>query len=282
MKKYLHIILLSIFFSFLIFYVKNYFFWSLKEDIRKQIEEKYIEPTVEIEEKENKIDEKQIIKDKLINDYESAKIVNIQYIPTEFKQSCTAYSDDLWIFLDNQTIRNKIKNLDIELYKNIIDVRWKMKNRSVKLFWVLKMNNSEFLSVFTHEFGHYIDLYYLEKKVFKDISEYFYEISWKSTKTIKQWLKQIDFVSGYSMTNKYEDFAESFTYYILHNKDFLEKTKKSDILFKKYEFFKNNLFIHKEFLNTNFSKENIKNYYRDITKITYDLKKFLQYIKNWI
>ena len=35
-----------------------------------------------------------------------------------------------------------------------------------------------------------------------------------------------DFVSWYAMTNKYEDFAESFTYYILHNKDFLNKTKK--------------------------------------------------------
>jgi hypothetical protein len=39
------------------------------------------------------------------------------------------------------------------------------------------------------------------------------------------------------MTNKYEDFAESFAYYILHNNDFLEKTKKSNILLEKYDFF---------------------------------------------
>jgi hypothetical protein len=54
------------------------------------------------------------------------------------------------------------------------------------------------------------------------------------------------------MTNKYEDFAESFTYYILHNDDFLKKTKQSDILLKKYNFFDKNLFIYNEFKNTDF------------------------------
>jgi hypothetical protein len=50
------------------------------------------------------------------------------------------------------------------------------------------------------------------------------------------------------MTNRYEDFAESFTYYILHNKDFLKKTKKSIILKEKYNFFKNYLFTNEEFI----------------------------------
>jgi hypothetical protein len=50
-------------------------------------------------------------------------------------------------------------------------------------------------------------------------------------------MTQKDFVSGYAMTNKYEDFAESLTYYILHNKDFLDKTKTSRILKRKYNFF---------------------------------------------
>jgi hypothetical protein len=44
------------------------------------------------------------------------------------------------------------------------------------------------------------------------------------------------------MTNKYEDFAESLTYYIVSNKDFLEKSEKSEILQEKYNFFANNLF----------------------------------------
>jgi hypothetical protein len=39
------------------------------------------------------------------------------------------------------------------------------------------------------------------------------------------------------MTNKYEDFAESFTYYVLHNDDFKNKSTKSKILKKKYDYF---------------------------------------------
>jgi hypothetical protein len=39
------------------------------------------------------------------------------------------------------------------------------------------------------------------------------------------------------MTNKYEDFAESFTYYILHNEDFLTKSENSLVLKRKYDFF---------------------------------------------
>ena len=288
MKKIIYIIMLSVFFSFLIFYIKNYFFWWIRNDIIKQIEENYIEPTIEInnelsENELNSEEEKSILKEKLINEYKSAQIVNIEYIPTEFEQNCTNYSEDLSVFLNNTKIKNKIKDLSVELYKQIFDVRWKMKNRSIKLFWVLEMNNWEFLWVFIHEFAHYIDLYYLEKKVFKDVSEYFYEISWESTKTIKAWLKQKDFVSGYAMTNKYEDFAESFIYYVLHNKDFLKKSQESNILLEKYNFFNKNVFIYDEFKNTDFSKENIiKNYYRDITKIEYNLKNFLQYLKNLI
>jgi hypothetical protein len=44
------------------------------------------------------------------------------------------------------------------------------------------------------------------------------------------------------MTNKYEDFAESFTYYILHNDDFLEKSRQSALLRAKYDFFSKYLF----------------------------------------
>jgi hypothetical protein len=96
-------------------------------------------------------------------------------------------------------------------------------------------------------------------------------------------LTQKDFVSGYSMTNKYEDFAESFTYYVLHNRDFLEKSRKSNILRKKYNFFNLVLLKSEVFKNTDFSEKNIiKDYYRDITKINFSRKNFLQYLKNSI
>jgi hypothetical protein len=40
-----------------------------------------------------------------------------------------------------------------------------------------------------------VDLYFLEKKVFTDLSDYFYNISWESTKVLKAGQKQNDFVS---------------------------------------------------------------------------------------
>jgi hypothetical protein len=56
------------------------------------------------------------------------------------------------------------------------------------------------------------------------------------------------------MTNKYEDFAETFTYYVLHNKDFQEKTKKSEVLKLKYNFFDKILFQENTFAGTDFSE----------------------------
>jgi hypothetical protein len=47
------------------------------------------------------------------------------------------------------------------------------------------MEKSEFLSIVVHEFAHFLDLYFLEKKVNKDISDYFYDLSWESTSIIK-------------------------------------------------------------------------------------------------
>jgi len=83
------------------------------------------------------------------------------------------------------------------------------------------------------------------------------------------------------MTNKYEDFAESFTYFVLHNKDFIKKARKSDILKRKFLFFYRYLFKGKEFILTDFSESNkVENYYRDITKIDFSLKNFLEFVKN--
>jgi hypothetical protein len=82
------------------------------------------------------------------------------------------------------------------------------------------------------------------------------------------------------MTNKYEDFAESLTYFIIANNDFKDKTESSEILEKKYLFFKNKLFTDDFLINTKFTNNLIiKDYYRDITKMDLDIKKFLQYFK---
>ena len=124
---------------------------------------------------------------------------------------------------------------------------------------------------------------YLEKQVIYDISDKFYDISWDDTKTLKNWSDKNDFVSWYAMTNKYEDFAESFTYYILFNDDFRKKTWKSNLLEEKYNFFSNYVFKNDEFKKTNFKYEHdLTDYVRDSTKINFSIKNFLEYLQNWI
>lgn len=276
LKKIILFIVLTTIFSFLIFIIKNYLFWWFNDEINKQIEDNYIDPSISFS---------WIINEDLLNNFNSANTEEISYIynPDDFSKDCKDYSNTIWNFLENKKIKNKINEITIEINKDIYDTRGKMKNKSIKLFWILKMTNSEFLSVSIHEFGHYLDIYYLEKKLIKDLSDYFYNISWESTKVLKAWQLQEDFVSGYAMTNKYEDFAESFIYYILHNKDFLEKTKKSKYLKAKYNYFTITVFPKNEFIDSDFSENNIiEDYYRDITKINYNLENFLQYLKNKI
>ncbi|MDD5212906.1 MAG: putative zinc-binding metallopeptidase [Candidatus Gracilibacteria bacterium] len=182
--------------------------------------------------------------------------------------------------LFDNVFRDKISGVETDLYAEKADVRGKMKNRAIHIFAPEAMKKSEFLSVYIHELGHYIDIYILEKDIIGDDSDNFYNISWKSVKTLKAGAKGEDFVSGYSMTNKYEDFAESFAYYVLHNKSFLIKAEKNDKLEQKYRFFSKYVFIDGQFKDTSFAtNDKIKDYYWDITKIGVNYNKFLQYLK---
>jgi len=81
------------------------------------------------------------------------------------------------------------------------------------------------------------------------------------------------------MTNKFEDFAETFTYYVMYNSEFLEKTQDSEILSEKYYFFQKFLFRNAEFLQTSFSTQEMKSYYWDITKKAFSLEKLLNYFE---
>ena len=83
------------------------------------------------------------------------------------------------------------------------------------------------------------------------------------------------FVSGYAATNKYEDFAESLTFYIFHNDEFLDRAMKNDSLRNKYLFISNFVFENGEFLDTNFGIGKIPSYLWDTTKLPISVKKYL-------
>lgn len=280
MKKINLFIISLIFFSFSIFFLKNYFFWVSENESKISIEEKYIEPSIN---KNNYIsDTDSVIKkqEKIQVSLQSAYNIDYVYYPNNFEWSIKEYVFSFKTFLNSKSIVSKIDHLKVEFHKDRNDVRGKMKNHSVKLFWINNMKINECTAVWIHEFWHFIDLYYLKKWLYIDLSDYFYNISWESTKVMKPWQKQSDFVSWYSMTNKYEDFAESFTYFILHNEDFLSKSSKSKVLRKKYNYFIKYVFRDWEFVWTNFSTdEEILDYYRDITKINFSLDNFLEFLK---
>lgn len=139
---------------------------------------------------------------------------------------------------------------------------------------------SESIKVFVHELGHVIDIHFLKQTLLEaDPSQEYYGISWVDMTTKKTGASIADFVSGYAMTNKYEDFAETFTYFIFHNNDFALRAKKSQVLASKYKFFKKYVFPDGEFIGTGFETRPIAQYNWDVTKIPIAMNKYLFYIK---
>lgn len=112
---------------------------------------------------------------------------------------------------------------------------------------------TEFGQVFVHELWHFLDFRYLNgsddiprhktftefgRVVFPidDPSLVFYGLSRQDEHTRKKWASYVDFVSGYGMSDPFEDLAETMNFYINYNQIFIELAKQSDILLAKYNF----------------------------------------------
>ncbi len=137
------------------------------------------------------------------------------------------------------------------------------------------LKDGEFLKLFIHEFGHYIDLYFLTSAAGRDASETFYGISWKDTTVKLPGEGLSSFVSGYAATNKYEDFAESFTFYIFHNTYFADRALKNESVRQKYLFLSNYIFPGGQFMGKDYSSTRIPSYIWDTTKVPISLQKYL-------
>jgi len=152
------------------------------------------------------------------------------------------------------------------------------------------VNPNELVGVFVHELGHSVDLGWLsaekntEKSIFKDNktpiyvgdpSLDFYTISWKNETTRKKRANNLDFVSGYAMSDPFEDFAETYVYYVLHNSEFRSKTSSSPALYAKYKFMKEVVFNGEEFDTGDRIVEATHRPW-DITLLSYNLDRFLE------
>lgn len=117
-------------------------------------------------------------------------------------------------------------------------------------------------NVLIHELGHIADLSGLKSATYDETSSFydgnipvyaddpsllFYTISWKNTFHRHANARREDFVSGYAFTNPFEDFAESFLFYIAHANTFRAYAEKNPVLAAKYDFFKTYVFDGVEF-----------------------------------
>ena len=127
-------------------------------------------------------------------------------------------------------------------------------------------DDDETVSVFVHEMGHITDLSVLREGLngrltaFKDNNKYvrsddpsykFYRISWENNTRRKLGAVRRDFVSGYAMTDPFEDFAETYLIYRLHGDKFRSILPQSIQLQRKYDFMKTIVFEGEEFQTGN-------------------------------
>lgn len=119
------------------------------------------------------------------------------------------------------------------------------------------VSDSEFRALFIHESGHNIDLGCLQGNKDSGASGFmdgndqiynndpslgYYRISWITGNVQRSDSHPEDFASGYASYNAFEDFAESFAYFILQNDEFKLRTQTNTPMAKKYAFIRDTIF----------------------------------------
>lgn len=150
------------------------------------------------------------------------------------------------------------------------------------------MISTELVGVLVHEMGHIADTDYLNGRelsasAFIDFDRYvpvddksvdFYSISWTNSQMQKPGAARMDFVTGYAMTDPFEDFAETYTMYVLHGQQFARMAEKNDALMAKYNFMRDVVFAGQEFYNDS-KRLNTSARVYDSTRMKFSLDKFL-------
>jgi hypothetical protein len=183
---------------------------------------------------------------------------------------------------------SKVKNLT--LYFNSTGRRG-LGGGSTIILRCQNVTEQEMVSVLVHELGHIKDTGVMQgnfwagesefrdgkSSIFEnDLSLEFYRISFENDQELKADSTDLDFVSGYAKTDPFEDFAETYNYYLLHGDNFRQLARNNEVLEKKYNFMKEKVFDGQEF---DFQSEEdlsllTKRKY-DSTVIGYNLEKFL-------
>lgn len=149
-----------------------------------------------------------------------------------------------------RTLQNLVLDYDPQAHRGL-------GGKGIIILRAVNMDKQEFAGVLIHEIGHTADLGALQSTTQKEASAFkdgtntiyaddpsigFYQITWNSETQMKRTVSNMDFVSGYAMTDPFEDFAESYVYFVLHNKDFLALAATNESLMQKYLFMKDVVF----------------------------------------
>lgn len=153
------------------------------------------------------------------------------------------------------------------------------------------VGDDELVSVFVHEIGHIVDTGLLsgragsaEESAYTDPREAvfdddpsvdFYRISWRDHVRRMDGSSSLDFVTGYAMTDPFEDFAESYNFYVLHGSQFRYMAKYNARLAQKYAYLKDRVFDGREYTNNPYKlSRSSRNY--DATALPFSLENFLR------
>lgn len=150
------------------------------------------------------------------------------------------------------------------------------------------VTDEELVGVLVHEMGHIVSTGEFQGTADSGASEFhdgsnpiynndpslgFYRISFLDEKTMRPNATPLDFVSGYAQTDCFEDFAETYNYYVLHGDEFRDLILTNDALKQKYDYMKNVVFHGKEFFNGSDTVSYLTRNY-DTTILSYDMNKF--------
>jgi len=182
---------------------------------------------------------------------------------------------------------SQLKNLTLSFDPS---VRRGLGGGSTIILRCASVSDEELVGVLVHEMGHITDTGLLNGSADAGESEFldgsnpiynndpsldFYRLDFISEKSLKVSASPQDFVSGYAMTDAFEDFAETYNYYVLHGDEFRILKAGNEILQKKYEFLKIRVFKGKEFYNgDSVQKVNMFERDYDTTVLHYDMNKF--------
>lgn len=141
----------------------------------------------------------------------------------------------------------------IEINSSNVKSRWYSSRNSIVLDVKSMKSYQEFIQVLIHEIGHIVDFTHLigdpltskdttftefGRAVFfvDDPSLVFYAYSRSDEYTRAQNTSYKDFVSGYGMTDPFEDLAESINFYMYYHHIFKRLSSQSNVLLLKYQF----------------------------------------------